>query len=558
MLMGQIYYENDQLKKSYRAFKKGSRLLVDRDNGFAWGVANISNYSYKRAIVGFKKVKKKNKVYPYATYYLGVSYFNLKMWFKAKRYFMKPVMSMLPANLQRNRERFLNLIDKEQSRQVSSIISKISSTSYSAAAPVKNQGWDHGQSSAYIFRKTKKGLKMRYKRGLTYAVNPSVNLKQFDAKYQNHGYTTNQSAYFGYNLGATGGLDYRFKAKENSPLFRLGLSANVGSYNAKVSDYKLFSIEGVSGAFTNEQSFDVDESTLGLMAEPTYYHPFNSSLSASVSAIFSTNVPEVDFENIWGMMGGKLGIAFDKYKFSLRLGGSVANLYDYESGMSTLDIEGSIKGDVKFGLLRVFSSFRYLSTSDPSFRSRDRYRYFLADNRIRYVDDYLSQMYADVGASIEIFSAEIEGKFSYLQRTPVEKEDGSVVIRDFPTDPIRTASEVVMDTSALLTIPLIFDSYLYFEGAYNILYNYTFAYTVAQQETEEEAQSIEYGISDADQILYKLGFVFVPVDWFSINISYESRINTYTSAQAETREFQQVNPDLAYESTIFLEVAKTF
>ena len=68
-------------------------------------------------------------------------------------------------------------------------------------------------------------------------------------------------------------------------------------------------------------------------------------------------------------------------------------------------------------------------------------------------------------------------------------------------------------------IPLIFDSYLYFEGAYNILYNYTFAYTVAQQETEEEAQSIEYGISDADQILYKLGFVFVPVDWFSINIS---------------------------------------
>ena len=61
MLLGQIYYENDQLKKSYRAFKKGSRLLVDKDNGFAWGVANISSYSYKRAIVGFKKVKKKKQ-----------------------------------------------------------------------------------------------------------------------------------------------------------------------------------------------------------------------------------------------------------------------------------------------------------------------------------------------------------------------------------------------------------------------------------------------------------------------------------------------------------------
>ena len=49
-----------------------------------------------------------------------------------------------------------------------------------------------------------------------------------------------------------------------------------------------------------------------------------------MSAIFSTNVPEVDFENIWGMMGGKLGIAFDKYKFSLKAWRSVANLYDYE------------------------------------------------------------------------------------------------------------------------------------------------------------------------------------------------------------------------------------
>ena len=97
MLMGLIYYENGQLKKSYRAFKKGSRVLVDKDNGFAYGVANISHYNYKNAIAGFKKVSKNSEAYPYAVYYLGVSFYNRKMWFKAKQYFMKPAISKLPS-----------------------------------------------------------------------------------------------------------------------------------------------------------------------------------------------------------------------------------------------------------------------------------------------------------------------------------------------------------------------------------------------------------------------------------------------------------------------------
>ena len=399
---------------------------------------------------------------------------------------------------------------------------------------------------------------MGFKKGATYSVSPSLNLEQFDAKYQNHGYTTNQSAYFGYNVGATGGLDYRFKAKENSPLFRLGSSAAVGSYKAKVSDSKLFSIEGISGAFTNKQTVDIDESTLAFLAEPSFFYPFNSALSATVSAIFSVNIPEIDYDSSWGMMGGKLGVSYEKYKFSLRLGGSVANLFDYESGMSTLDTEASVKGDLKFNKARLFSSFRYLMTSDPSFRSKDRYRYFLADPRTRYVDDYVSQMYFDLGASVDFLGAELEGKFSYLSKVPFVKEEGFVVTRDFPIDPISTSSEVIMETSALLTVPLIFESYLYFEGAYNLFYNYTYAYLSEETEESPEEVSPTYGVADADQFLYKLGFVFVPVDWFSINISYESRTNTYVGEDVNSREFQQSSPDLAYESTIMVQVAKTF
>ena len=71
-------------------------------------------------------------------------------------------------------------------------------------------------------------------------------------------------------------------------------------------------------------------------------------------------------------------------------------------------------------------------------------------------------------------------------------------------------------------------------------------------------ESPTYGVADADQFLYKLGFVFVPVDWFSINISYESRTNTYVGEDVNSREFQQSSPDLAYESTIMVQVAKTF
>ena len=62
-------------------------------------------------------------------------------------------------------------------------------------------------------------------------------------------------------------------------------------------------------------------------------------------------------------------------------------------------------------------------TSDPSFRSKDRYRYFLADPRTRYVDDYVSQMYFDLGASVDFLGAELEGKFSYLSKVPFVKEE---------------------------------------------------------------------------------------------------------------------------------------
>ena len=285
---------------------------------------------------------------------------------------------------------------------------------------------------------------MAFKKGTSYLVSPSMKLKQFDAKYQNHGFTTHQSSYFGFTLGATGALDYRFKAKENSPMFRLGLSADAGSYSADVSDSKLFAIDGITGAFTDKQTISIDSSTMSVSVEPTYYYPFSSSLSTTVSAVAGFNIPDTDIDEGWGIFGGKLGVVYERYKYSVKLGGSVANLFDNNTGMSTIDMEGSAKVDVKLGKIRAFSSLRYLTSTDPSFRSKDRYRYLLADPRIRYVDDYFSQLYVDGGASVDVLGAEIEARASFLSKAPYDVDGDYVITRDYQTDPIATSAEQVI------------------------------------------------------------------------------------------------------------------
>lgn len=537
-LLGAAYYQNQELKKARKAFEEADVDDLSRDTSFAWGSTYLDFDEYKKAAKGFRHaLKHKGPFRSYSRYYLGVCYYELGQYSRARRQFEQAKAEALPAHIRLRRESYLADIKKRQDVLLSAFVGQ-GTINGNESAPLGEDTSSDGEGVAASAGVKDEVFSLRFR--------PSASLIQVATSADNNnagkdsGEVIAQRIGAGLQMGQSGG-----RASVGSMDFTVG---TVG-YSADLNQTQLVTLAGTTGNFTSQVSTSRKENSAYVSVKPKIGFRLGTALSTEVAASYVSYLPNSKTKNAWGQSQVDIGLHSDS-ALSLGLDFSLQQPFDETQHKKSDDMLARLElaknsGDFNFRL-----AGQLWQASNPDFVNVDRFRFVFADPSIRYRVGFERETQTEAGISYSIDENTLSLRFVNSER---EAPAGRGISRLDSLDPIELTAESLQKLQLGLSIPF-WDSFtLQASASFNTLG--TYRYSERDAATGDLIKDYE---ADVQQTVYALSAVISFADWIRILTSYANTFNTYSGEKVSDPEFLRRNPDVVEDSSIIFELSKSF
>lgn len=541
LLLGASYYQNQELKKAKKAFEEGDVEDLTKDTAYAWGSTYLAAEEFKKAIKGFRlAAKQKDANRSYARYYLGVCYYELGQLSRARRHFEQVKVEGLPSALRSRRESYLAEIKKRQDVLLSPFLAQpvIGRDDGDIRGDGKGKGKDSVDGDGSLKEAANGALSVRFR--------PSASLVQAATSLENVGGGKDSGEVLAYRFGAGLQMGQGGNAATSGSL---DLTLGKVGYSADLNQTQLVTLEGSTGNFISQVSSSQKEDAAYVSARPKLSFRVASAFGMEIGAQYNSYLPNSKTTNAWGQSQVDLALRSDA---ALNLGLDVSLQQPFDESLHKKANDMVVKAEIgkTFGDVTFRLGGQHWETNNPKFLSLDRFRYYYADPGIIYRVGFASENTAEAGLSFSLDETTLSLRFSNTQR---EAPNGELPNRLNTLDPIDLTAKTVQRLQTSLSIPF-WDSFtLVGSGASNSLAGYR--YSEIDAVTGDPIKDFE---TTAQQTFYAAAVVVSFADWIRVNASYSNTLNKYSGEGSNEPEFLRRNPDVVEDSSIIIELAKSF
>lgn len=551
MLLGTIYYQSEKLERARGFFERTDPSAFSVETSFAYGATYMEFGEFKKAIPGFRHaVKAKGPYREYAIYYLGVIYYKLGQWGRARRFFQTVEAQELPVFLRVNRRRYLSDIRRKQDKVLNTIISSNdrSGSDFDASAPSEEpfalpqpKGLDPDSATDSGEAQVASPWRGSWR--------PSLLMTQQSSDFDNHGITNDALSIFAHRESLSGSLAYSSSQEKAKLSGLLQLTLGHSSYEARVRKTQYFKLDQTTGAFTSQSNRRPSES--GGFGE------LKSSLSLGLSdewriegaAEFLIELPGNSSAQSWGQGNVRGGLRYEGK--DIEVGIEAAVLRPFDEGVRQDAQDMVFRSDIEKDLevVRVSLSAYYWQTDRTAFISQNRFRYTLVDPSLRYRVGFKSELGTAGSTQFNFGELSLLLRAEYFDR---QIEGNRYVNRISSLDDIETAVDGGSKFLMSVSYP-IWDSFSLIGAlGYNVLTAYLYS------DRDEEGNLIQDYVTDIEQMTYQAGGQFSLTDWLQASGSYSFIANGYADKRVANTDFKRGNPDYVENSTFYLTITKSF
>ncbi|MCX6131284.1 MAG: hypothetical protein NTX25_19765, partial [Proteobacteria bacterium] len=171
------------------------------------------------------------------------------------------------------------------------------------------------------------------------------------------------------------------------------------------------------------------------------------------------------------------------------------------------------------------------------------------DQQIRFRMGYKSEVGASSKLIFNFFDSSLDLRLEAYQRA---LEGENRIRRASGTENIDTAATAAQKSQLTLTLPLWDSASIVGSAAYNQYKKYNFAVL------NEDGTILQDYLTDVKQVVFQGGGTISFADWIRLVGTYAVSDNTYLEQSSKDEEFRRRNPDNVVDSTIYMEIGKTF
>ncbi len=560
LLLGTVYYQNHSFRKARAYFERSDASALSSETAFAWGSVYFHFEDYKKAAQGYRYVvKSKAPFRSFSIYYLGVCYYKMGQWSRARRFFQSVDPGDLPQFMQNNRKAYLAEIRQKQDRLLANVLGSNPTQSLrqpsvveqfeATLAKEKEREKDANLMSEEEFETPRIDIRipdrLETPKGFVSSWRPSLQLMQESSSLDNFNLNQDSVTLVAHREAVETTMGYN----QNSWNTYLRLQAGSQSYDATIQESQFFQLEQTTGIFASEsdrrQKLDSSFGHLEVAGSSNLGQYFRLELSAGYLAL----LPRYDSKLMWGDASAQAQLSFTASEFEANLQLEAHMPFDQADNKSTQDFvvhteAEKVLGDFRLGL----TAFQWM-TQDETYVSRDRYRYALLDPELRYRVGYLSELGGSGSLSYNWGESTLSLKGSATQRT---SKDGKAIARLSRLDEIESVALGLTQVSFTAQFPL-WDSFsLSGSGAVQQLTSYLY------NDYDESGNLLKSYESDVQQSLFQIGISMPLTNWLTFSGRYHLTSQEYSGADVADKEFRRRNPDLTQASLLLLDVGQTF
>ena len=549
LLLAEVYYAKGKLSKCARSLGLSGQDKPTERLAFIWGACYFAAEAWQKSIDGFDMVARTSSYRPFANYYLGVIYFKLEQFFRAKRYLEDAESPRLPDRLRLNRVRLLNAIERRQNEVIQSAIesvSIISETRNSEMAATERQ------QQVFEFRSPELEAEADGEARRQLQIVPGLFLMQTNHLVENHALIRHQAGLTAHreklDLSWSSGVPLR--EGEAVPPLKILFGLGHREYDLQRSREQLFSIADTTGAFLQKQSrseikkfFDARLSFLANMRLAGFWN-------VAFRLMGHTNFSNDQQASRFNVLQGYGSLNFRNRSFYAGPYLMLRQQSDQFSDRQFLDAEVGLRANYDGSSLNAKVEAATRQTEGDVYLDRDVYKYVFLDSGFR-------RPYGEDGAQY----FKLEGTYFFRfgkMRLNLAHEAKSIAAlpsyeREDPLDPIELSSTLV--TKASLTYG--FELFTGMNLASYVSATHLGDYAV---DVIDSTGAVDRFQIAADMLSYGVQAQISVSDWLLLRGSYglqEISYSAFNTAQP-TQDFLAANPDYITQSSIMLSIQKSF
>jgi tetratricopeptide (TPR) repeat protein len=556
-LLGTIYYQNQKLRKARAMFERSDVSSINSETAFAWGATYLQFGDYDKAIPGLRYVVKNRGIYrDFAIYYLGVIYYKKGQWSRSRRFFQSVDTAQLPVFLRINRRKYLSEIRRQQDKMLETVLSATEKRNADLVViePAEEIGLDADSPApdeqlaapSKTFRQVNSPMPVSAWR---WSWKPSLSAVQQTSLLDNHGLNNDTVDLIAHREEMNASVSYQ-PARERAGFSAfLQFGAGLHHYEARVQKTRYFKLEQSSGFFTTlEKSKESEQASFAHVQSSLGWGP-GESWRLELGGAFHVLLPDSDEKKAWGQGTAQTAIRYEGDATELGLEVALQKPFDDQLKKNSQDLGARLEierdwSEVRFGLIGY-----HWETDTVSYTSRNRFRYVLADPQLRYRVGFQTESGGSGHALINVGEFSLELKIESYQR---EVENQGLINRISNLDNIETAVNGAEKALGSVSVP-IWD-FLTVTGAvgFNRLRDYLYT------ERDQDGNLVKNYLTDVEQSVFQLNTVLSFADWIRLAGNYTVSNNKYLAAEAKLPEFLRKNPDYGEDSSIYLELGKSF
>ncbi|MFW7377580.1 MAG: tetratricopeptide repeat protein [Oligoflexus sp.] len=556
LLMAEVYYAKGEFDKAKKSFEKAAPETIEPRFAFAWGAAFYHAGEWKEAIKGFIRAVEIEGLEDYSHYYLGVSYFQLRNYFRAQQYLSQARSSRLPESLRRNKQQLLLQIRMQKEQDLRSVISGDQTAGGSTS---NSKGISRGtpiptdqNAGVYRFRSPKEAEQQVKENLIQFAYTPGLMLHQASSLYENFSFVRNRVDLTGHRESLAIALTSLVENPDYGQNQTIGLQVFGGNagYEAKITDERIVRLNETTGGFIQKEVSSINEGHGFFGIEPFFRIPLSPSLTFDAKILHYELLPEYRSKSRWGISQVVAKMHINQGIFTGFGSASFANQFDQIASYEFQDSLFSFGLGVDLQELQIDLSVNYLQTTGSQVIEANPYRYIIADPRMRMPDGYQGFFLIRSHLQLQMPMGNLALNLQRKDRSTFSDQRHS---RLYGTDPLELAALSISQVALRYMVPLFTGVSLMAEGFYHLYGDYYFASSI--DELSNGQQVLQTGVT---QTGYQLGISVTPIDWLRIHANFENHLNQYDQEEGLDQSFKAQNPNFGSTTHFLLEMSKDF